>query len=208
MKTAKVLQIMVIGAAAITLTVIVSKAIKKAIAAGQSAANAGQWVADSIAETMSNGAKIVGEAKAAAEAVARHAKETADGAYLAATGQSPIYNTSYAKAITSDKWDASTKALIGDFNQRHGRARLNYAGWQVFTDGTIISPAGDYLQMDYTAAAMERAGGYAVKDIFSPAGDPFASIYPGAENFTAAGYKNEITTAPLSENAPPYFIAF
>ena len=113
------------------------------------------------------------------------------------------------KALGSTQWDDSTRTMIAELNRAKGRKPGDYSGWQVFTDGTVITPAGDYLKMDYTSTALESPTGWAASSIWSPAGqDLLTAKYPGAETFISQGWQNEPTTAPLAPSVPPYHIAF
>lgn len=119
------------------------------------------------------------------------------------------YSYPTPKALGSTQWDDSTRTMIADLNRAKGRKPGDYSGWQVFTDGTVITPAGDYLKMDYASPALESPTGWAAASIWSPAGqDLLTAKYPGAETFIAQGWKNEPTTAPMAPSVPPYHIAF
>lgn len=55
----------------------------------------------------------------------------------------------YVKELTIANWPASTKAMIRDLKRARGikvqNVDADFIGWKVFSNGTIISPAGEYL---------------------------------------------------------------
>lgn len=194
-ETLKLTALVVVGIAAVVL---LKKAVDKAVAAGKSVADAGNYVHDVIADSLKGAAVYAAETVAEGKTIIQSVKASADGAYLAATGQGITTAGDYVKALPSDKWDASTKTLIGDFNQARSRSRFNYAGWQVFDNGVIITPAGEYLKMDYSSAALDKANGYAVNQITG--NDLFTSSYPTAaalaEELNPPGYSGNDATYP------------
>lgn len=87
-------------------------------------------------------------------------------------------------------WDESTKNFIVSVSATRGIGKSRFGGfdyskWRVFSDGTIISPAGEYFQMDYTSTAMDSATGFAAKEIWyngKSAWDVSQVVYPSADN--------------------------
>lgn len=55
----------------------------------------------------------------------------------------------YVKELSIANWSASTKAMIRDLKRARGikvqNVDADFIGWKVFSNGTIISPAGEYL---------------------------------------------------------------
>lgn len=55
----------------------------------------------------------------------------------------------YVKELSIANWSASTKAMIRDLKRARGikvqNVDADFIGWKVYSNGTIISPAGEYL---------------------------------------------------------------
>lgn len=55
----------------------------------------------------------------------------------------------YVKELSLANWSASTRAMIRDLKRARGikvqNVDADFIGWKVFSNGTIISPAGEYL---------------------------------------------------------------
>lgn len=194
-ETLKLTALVVVGIAAVVL---VKKAVDKAIAAGKTVAEAGNYVHDVIADSLKGAAVYAAETVAEGKQILQSVKSSADGAYLAATGQGVTTSGDYVKALPSDKWDESTKYMIGMFNEQHRRGKNDYTGWQVFDNGVIITPAGEYLKMNYSAVGLESRNGFNVNVITG--GDLMNSVYPTAAALAAEleppGYSGNDATYP------------
>lgn len=68
--------------------------------------------------------------------------------------------------LSVSEYDASTKNFIVMWSNA-SKIPVNFEAWKVYSDGTIINPYGNYLQMDYTSPALETADGFAEKEIWS-----------------------------------------
>lgn len=178
----------------------------KAATAAQRVTNSLGNAAGSVEQGLISGIGAMSDAMGQAAARVRAGIDAAAGLF---DFQSREISYPNPKALGSTQWDDSTRNMIAQLNQAKGRKPGDYSGWQVFTDGTVITPAGDYLKMDYSSPALESADGWAASAIWSPAGqDLLTAKYPGAQSFINDAWKNETTTAPLSPNVPPYHIAF
>lgn len=55
----------------------------------------------------------------------------------------------YVKELSIANWPISTKAMIRDLKRSRGikvqNVPADFIGWKVYSNGTIISPAGEYL---------------------------------------------------------------
>ena len=68
--------------------------------------------------------------------------------------------------LTPDEFDQSTINFINSWSAA-SKIPVDFSKWQVFSDGTIINPYGNYLQMDYASPALETSDGFAVKEIWT-----------------------------------------
>lgn len=148
----------------------------------------GKGIGQAIAEIPADLAQMAKDAvKAASDSAAKvtqGVKDSVSGAIDSATGQGVyIPDPKFVKELKSDRWDLSTRNLIGDFNEAHKRGRTDYSGWHVYDDGTVITPNGDYLKIDPISSAADTEGGYGAAPVYSPSGSLWASPYPSAKDF-------------------------
>lgn len=63
----------------------------------------------------------------------------------------------YVKELSIANWSASTKSIIRDLKRARGikvqNVDADFIGWKVYSNGTIISPAGEYLLEKDTGSA-------------------------------------------------------
>lgn len=83
-----------------------------------------------------------------------------------------------AYQLTADEYDKSTMAYINAMNQLNKRKAGDISGYQIFSDGTIIDPYGNYKQMRYDTVATETIDGFAVTDIWNNPRYSFGNIRP------------------------------
>jgi hypothetical protein len=92
----------------------------------------------------------------------------------------------YVKELSVSNWSASTKAMIRDLKRARGikvqNVPADFIGWKVFSNGTIISPAGEYLMEKEPSASDAWA--------FSPV------WFNGATDWNMAGVKEQWQLQP------------
>lgn len=145
-------------------------------------------IPEQLSQASRDAAQLVTEgiatAKKSASEALQNTTDSVRGAIDSVTGRAVTVSGNYAVELPSDKWDKSTLKVIEIFNKKHGRGAKDYSGWHVYSDGTIITPAGDYLQMDYSHPTMDQIDGFAVSERYSPSGDSLGNfLYPSAQSF-------------------------
>lgn len=92
----------------------------------------------------------------------------------------------YVKELSLANWSASTRAMIRDLKRARGikvqNVDADFIGWKVFSNGTIISPAGEYLLEKETSTADAWA--------FTPV------WFNGATDWNLAGVKEQWQLQP------------
>lgn len=165
----RTLKLAVIGAVALTGGYFVFAAFARLRSAGKSVA--------ALPEA------IAAEVSGAGQAVTQAIQGTVDDvkSTLGIPTNPDYVAPAYVKELSLANWSASTKSIIRDLKRARGIKVQNndadFIGWKVFSNGTIISPAGEYL--------LEKDTGSADTWAFTPV------WFNGATDWNLAGVKEQ-----------------
>ena len=116
------------------------------------------------------------------------AQDSVNGALMLA-GNNRLYTNSGDKPyhLKTNEYSPSVLAYIRDWNRMHARKDADFSGFQIYSDGTNITPDGVYTQFNNSSIAMDSIDGYAVTDIWKPGNYTEGNITPmTAENLAQA----------------------
>lgn len=147
---------------------------------------------DAVTDKIANSADaFIDNAVSTTKQIFSNVAATVTGDYSAPGFEAP----DFVGLVPYSKWDASTKNFVLSLQKLRGRGKggMNEAeasGYKVYTNGTIITPLGEYFKMDYTSPAMETPDGFAASAIW----------YNGATNWDLETLKMPKVGGNLSDS--------
>lgn len=175
MKTGQTIKLVAVGIAAIAGGLILYRATKLAQAAGQGLANIPGYIGNALTEV---GALVKEQAGIAAEsmsnlysgAVSSVTDSVGSVVREVAIGSGAYTPPEYVKEIPSRQWDSAIRAWVRALKIARKVKVMNvegdFIGWKYYSNGTLISPAGEYFMRDFVSPANETADGAAFAQVW------------------------------------------
>lgn len=173
--TSDTVKALAIGLLTIAGGLVAYRAFKLAQAAGQGIANMPGQLSQALVDV---GALVKEQAGIAAESMARVYDNTV-GAAVDGVGSvvrevaisSGAYTPpDYVNEIPVSQWDSGIRAWVRALKSARKikvqNVDADFIGWKFYSNGTLISPAGEYFTRDYASAANETADGAAFAPVW------------------------------------------
>jgi len=167
MKTAQALKMVAIGTAAIVGGVVIYRAYALAKSAGQGISS----IPGQVAQAVSDLGTIAKEQAALAAQSAKQVYDSTVGAAVdtvsnaareAAIGSGAYTPPEYIREVPVSQWDGALKSWVRSIKKLRNIKVQNvdgdFIGWKYFTDGTLISPAGEYFQRNDKKVPVDQRG--------------------------------------------------
>lgn len=175
MKTSESIKLVALGLVMMAGGLVAYRAYKLAEAAGQGLANIPGQMGQALVDV---GALVKEQAAIAAESLARVYGDTVGAAVdtvggvvrEVAIGSGAYTPPEYVKEIPLAQWDSGIRAWVRAIKTARKikvqNVDADFIGWKFYSNGTLISPAGEYFTRDYASAANETADGAAFAPVW------------------------------------------